>query len=89
MHSHGWNIEIPVTCRVHWANDSGDKGLIFYGIAQAHSSERSNLTQVTYEGYPESNLRFGIKKIQVKRNIFYYLNLKATTLNYQHSRRSN
>ena len=35
-----------------------------------------------YVGYPESNLRFGIKKPQVKRNIFYYLNLKATILNY-------
>ena len=35
-----------------------------------------------YEGYQESNLRFGIKKTQVKRNIFYYLNLKATILNY-------
>jgi hypothetical protein len=35
-----------------------------------------------YEGYPESNLRFGIKKNQVKRNIFYYLYLKATILNY-------
>jgi hypothetical protein len=36
-----------------------------------------------YIGYPESNLRFGVKKKpQVKRNIFYYLNLKATILNY-------
>ena len=26
-----------------------------------------------YEGYPESNLRFGIKKTQVKGNIFYYI----------------
>jgi hypothetical protein len=37
---------------------------------------------VSYEGYPESNLRFGIKKTQVKRNIFYYINLKATILNH-------
>ena len=37
---------------------------------------------VMYEGYPESNLRFGVKKTELKRNIFYYLNLKATILNY-------
>jgi len=44
MHSHGWNTEIPVSCRVHWATDSGAKGLIFYGNALAHLSECSNLT---------------------------------------------
>jgi len=27
----------------------------------------------TYEGYPESNLRFGIKKTQVKGNIFFII----------------
>jgi len=43
MRSHGWNTEIPVSCRVHWAIDSGAKRLIFYGIAQAHSSECCNL----------------------------------------------
>jgi hypothetical protein len=36
----------------------------------------------SYVGYPESDLRFGIKKPHVKRNIIYYLNLKATILNY-------
>ena len=47
-------------------------------------------TSVNYEGYPESKLHFGIKKTQVKGNIFYYIHLKATILNYfQHSRRSN
>jgi len=40
------------------------------------------LQLLMYEGYPESILRFGIKKTQVKRNILYYLNLKATILNY-------
>jgi len=35
-----------------------------------------------YEGYPESNIRFGIKKTQVKGNIFDYIHLKATILNY-------
>jgi len=35
-----------------------------------------------YEGYPESNLSFGIKNPQVKGNIFYYMHLKATILNY-------
>ena len=35
-----------------------------------------------YEGYSESNLHFGIKKTQVKGNIFYYIQLKTTILNY-------
>jgi hypothetical protein len=48
MHSHGWNIKILVSCTVNWAIHSGTKGLIFYGIAQAHSSGCSNLKQVTY-----------------------------------------
>jgi hypothetical protein len=40
------------------------------------------INPLKYEGYPESNLRFGIKKTQVKGNIFYYIHLKATILNY-------
>jgi len=40
------------------------------------------LKKCVYQGYPESNLRFGIKKTQVKGNIFYYISLKATILNY-------
>jgi len=48
----------------------------------AHEICEEKYSTIKYEGYPESNLRFGIKKPQLKGNIFYYIHLKATILNY-------
>ena len=53
------------------------------GQLQAYTSIQTKINvHFIYEGYPESNLRFGIKKTQVKGNIFYYIHLKATIWNY-------